>query len=364
MLLLALLSVVLVCASGSTSSSTPKSLRFSLTTPTAKIAAAAASGLGLYLGKKVYDGPVFDEAVSLKGQNVIITGGNTGLGLESAIKLAQLGGNVIILSRASAKTDQAVETIKKQSGSSLVSAIPLDLGDLKSIKQCADELKKRVDKIDVALLNAGIMAVPTRELTKDGYESHMGVNHLGHFALLRELFPLVKKAPAGRVVTVSSSAHLLGKLDQTDLLLAKEGAYSPWPAYGNSKLANILFTRELARRLKEKRQNPNVVAVVLHPGACRTELGRYVFDPASIPKFLYPVLGVVGAPLLYFTKDQRMGAQTQIFLSASSRVSSKDNGLFFDNSKPADTSAEAKDVQEAKWLWAESEKLTNGKFEV
>lgn len=117
------------------------------------------------------------------------------------------------------------------------------------------------------------MAIPEREETKDGFEKHLGVNHLGHFALTAALFSLLKKTKDSRVVNVSSSAHLLGKLDRNNLQLKADGSYGPWPAYGNSKLANILFTRELNRRLVETGNPSRIVSVCLHPGACRTELG-------------------------------------------------------------------------------------------
>lgn len=171
------------------------------------------------------------------------------------------------------------------------------------------------------------------------------------------------QAQGARIVAVSSAAHLLGKFDRGDLQLQKEGAYQPWQAYGNSKLANVLFTRELNRRLVESGNPTGIISVCLHPGACRTELGRYIFDPNLIPKFLYPVLGVVGSPLLYFTKSPYMGAQTQIFLSASKSLSVGNGGQYFDNSKAADTSPEAKDIEQGKWLWKESEKLTRATFD-
>ena len=134
--------------------------------------------------------------------------------------------------------------------------------------------------------------------------------------------------------------------------------------YFSSKLANILFARELNRRLQECGNPSGIMSVALHPGVCRTELGRYIFDPSKvqIPKFLYPVLGIMGSPFLYFTKDAKKGSQTQTYLSASSALSPKDGGKFYDNSKPAETSAEAKNIDEAMWLWAESEKLTGVKF--
>jgi NAD(P)-dependent dehydrogenase (short-subunit alcohol dehydrogenase family) len=321
---------------------------------------------GLVIGKKLYDGPVFNEAVDLTGQTVVITGGNTGLGKEAAVKLASLNAETIILCRNPSKAKAAIDEIKMRSGNSKVSSYEIDLSDLESVDKCVAIMKKdgKINNgIDVLMLNAGVMAIPEREVTAQNFEKHMGINHLSHFALTAKLFPFVEKSKTGgRIVTVSSSAHLLGKLDQSDLLLAKEGAYQPWPAYGNSKLANILFCRALASKLQAAKSN--VIATVCHPGACRTELGRYIFDPDSIPKFLYPILGVVGSPVLYLTKSPLMGAQTQIYLSASKAITTKDNGVFFDNSQPASTSAESQDMNEAMWLWKESEKLTGVKFDV
>jgi NAD(P)-dependent dehydrogenase (short-subunit alcohol dehydrogenase family) len=169
------------------------------------------------------------------------------------------------------------------------------------------------------MLNSGIMAVPDRRLTQDGFESHLGVNHLGHFALCGRLLPLLRRAPEARVVTVSSAAHQLGSVAvlDSDPMLQAPDAYSPWPAYGNSKLANILFTRQFAAL--EAERGGSIVPLTLHPGVCRTELGRYIVDPDKIPKALAPVLGVVASPLLYATKSARLGAQTQIFLAASTK---------------------------------------------
>ena len=145
-------------------------------------------------------------------------------------------------------------------------------------------------------------------------------------------------------------------------MLEHEGAYAPWPAYGNSKLANILFTKALASRLKAR--GSKVLSLVCHPGVCRTELGRYIFNPATVPKALYPVLGIVAAPAFYLTKSAKQGAQTQIFLAASSTVSAQNSGDYFDNSAVANTSAESQDMDLADFLWSETEKLIGSKFVV
>ena len=212
--------------------------------------------------------------------------------------------------------------------------------------------------------NAGVMAIPERMVTAQGFERHLGINHLGHFALTRHLMPLISSSKVGgRVVTVSSAAHLLGRLNRDDLLL--DAHYEPWPAYGNSKLANILFTKALAAKLKAKKDS-KVAALTLHPGVCRTELGRYIFDPkeVSIPPYLESVLGIAGAPAIYFTKSAKQGAQTQIFLAASPTISFADSGKYYDNSRVTGVSPEADNLEEALWLWDESEKLIGRKFQV
>ena len=164
------------------------------------IAIGAASVLALSAFKIVADGPIFREPVDMKDKIVAITGGNSGLGKEAAIKLASLGAQVIILSRPSKKTDDALKEIAQASGSTKVDAIPLDLTDLSSVKACATALSAKVAKIDVLMNNAGVMAVPTREVTKDGFELQLGTNHLGHFLLTNELMGLLKKSPNARLV--------------------------------------------------------------------------------------------------------------------------------------------------------------------
>jgi len=318
------------------------------------IGGTAAVALG-YVGKQIMDGPVFNEPVNLKGKNIIITGANTGLGKETAIKLASLGANLLLLCKTKDRGEAAVVDIKSKTGSDTVSNIVMDLGDLKSIQTASAEVQKRFKQVDVLLLNAGIMALPQRTTTKDGFEAHMGVNHLGHFALTQHLLPLVAASPAGRIISVSSQAHRFGKDFRDDIMIEKEGSYDPWGAYGNSKLANILFINSLSEKLKSNPKYSNVFCASLHPGLCRTELGRYFFD---MPKDVSPLVGVLSAPLIYFSKSAEQGAQTQIYLSASQKIKQSDSGKFFDNSAVADRAALANDDGLAKWLWHESEART------
>ena len=258
---------------------------------------AVASAVGF---KYYIDGPVFNEDVNLNGYQVVITGANTGLGKASAQKLAELGASVVLLVKNLDKGNAAIAEIRRTVPDADLTALELDLASLDSVEKCAKQLASLLQGrgIDVLLNNAGVMAIPSRTLTKDGFEAHMGINHLGHFALTASLLPLLKRGGKGsgaRIINVSSSAHMLGHIDFTNLMFEKEGTYSAWPAYGNSKLANILFTRELNRRLREK--SSDIITTVCHPGACRTELGRYIFDPASTPAYLAPVLGVALSPL-------------------------------------------------------------------
>ena len=205
------------------------------------------------------------------------------------------------------------------------------------------------------------MAIPERQVTAQGFEKHLGINHIGHFFLTSQLYPLLQKASgSARVVSVSSTAHFLGNGDTMKMDLMLQSKNEPWPAYGNSKLANILFTKALANRSNKD----NIIAVTCHPGVCRTELGRYIFDPAAVKinPALYPLVAVIGAPAIYLTKSSAKGAQTQSFLAGSSSNDQRMTGLYYDNSKPASVLLAAVDVALQDYLWNESNRLTGEKF--
>jgi len=314
---------------------------------------AGAIALGT-LSKKYSDGPIFNENVNLNGKYIVITGANTGLGKETAIRLASLGANLILLCKSKERGDAAADDIISKTGSKSITNIAMDLGDLKSVQRAANEVEKRVPKIDVLLNNAGIMALPQRELTKDNVEAHMGVNHFGHFALTSYLLPLIDKNQ-GRIISVSSQAHRFGKDFRDDIMLAKTGAYDPWIAYGNSKLANILFINTLAEKLKSNPKYSNIFCASLHPGLCRTDLGRYFFGDM---KDASPLVQALASPLTLVSKSAEQGAQTQIYLSASSKLKLSDSGKFYDNSAVADRAPLADDKDLASFLWLESEKIT------
>lgn len=151
------------------------------------------------------------------------------------------------------------------SHTSINSALSIDLTSLESIRKCAANLVESTERIDALINNAGVMAIPTREITTDGFEKQLGVNHLGHYALTGLLFEHLKKSGNSRIVNVASSAHTFGDIDRNDLMLEKSGAYQAWKAYGNSKLANILFTKELTKKLY-LRTDSDIAVVCCHPG--------------------------------------------------------------------------------------------------
>ncbi|HSM47278.1 MAG TPA: SDR family NAD(P)-dependent oxidoreductase, partial [Draconibacterium sp.] len=183
----------------------------------------------------------------LTGKVIIVTGGNSGLGYESVKAFAEKGADVILTSRSVEKGEAAKKAIGKVKGNIIV--LPLDLMDFSSIRSFTEKFQQKYKRLDVLLNNAGIMTTPYF-LTKDGLEAQMGTNHFGHFALTGLLFGLIKNTPKSRIVNVSSMAHKQGKMDFSNLLFENGKGYSPIKSYGRSKLANLLFTYELQRKME------------------------------------------------------------------------------------------------------------------
>src|SRR5688572_2416717 len=228
------------------------------------------------------------------GRTAVITGANTGLGYETASALAAKGADVVLAVRNLEKGKAAADLITRTNPGVNVAVQELDLTSLDSIRAAADELKSRYDSIDLLINNAGVMT-PPRSTTKDGFELQFGTNHLGHFALTNLLLDRVLAAPGSRVVTVSSVGHRFarGGIRFDDLQWERD--YSRLGAYGQSKLANLMFTYELQRRL----QGTNTIAVAAHPGGSNTELVR------NSPAVLRSIADAVG-PLLF--QSAEMGA--------------------------------------------------------
>jgi protochlorophyllide reductase len=206
----------------------------------------------------------------LTGRRAAVTGANAGLGYQAALALAAAGAEVVLACRNAPKAEAAAAGIRQAVPSSTVSVGSLDLADLASVRTFAEEVAAGYDRLDLLINNAGLMAVDESR-TVDGFETQLGVNHLGHFALTARLLPLLLATPGSRVATMSSLGHRAGRLDLSDLMFDRRG-YRRWPAYFQSKLANLLFTAELHRRLTDA--GSSTVAVAAHPGGSRTDLGQ------------------------------------------------------------------------------------------
>jgi NAD(P)-dependent dehydrogenase (short-subunit alcohol dehydrogenase family) len=225
------------------------------------------------------------------GKTIFITGANTGLGYEAAKTLAGKGARVIIGCRSKTKAEQARNSILAQHPEADVAVVELDLGNLASVKKAAAVVAKE-PQLDVLINNAGIM-IPPYELTKDGFESQFGVNHLGPFALTGLLLEKLRGTPGGRVVSTASIAHKRGKIHFDDI--NAENGYNPIARYAQSKIANLYFAYELQRRLEAARDK--TLSVAAHPGIADTELSRYIpralmlFAPIFRPLFNTPAEG-------------------------------------------------------------------------
>ena len=201
---------------------------------------------------------------------VLVTGGNSGLGLETVRSLTAAGAEVVLTARSQTKADEALTTVHASVPGARVETLLLDLADLASVQEAADTYATRHDRLDVLVANAGVMMTP-HQTTADGFELQLGTNHLGHFALIGQLLPLLLATPASRVVTVSSNMHHQGEIVLDDLMFERR-RYSPENAYAQSKLANLSFALELQRRLEMA--GSDTISVAAHPGYSSTNLQR------------------------------------------------------------------------------------------
>jgi NAD(P)-dependent dehydrogenase (short-subunit alcohol dehydrogenase family) len=226
----------------------------------------------------------FDDIPDQTGRTAIVTGANTGIGLETARMLALRGADVVLACRSRDRAQAALARITAEKPSGRVSVATLDLSDLTSVQAFAAEFTAGHDRLDLLINNAGVM-VPPLSRTAQGFELQFGTNHLGHFALTGHLLPLVQRTPGSRVVTVASTAQSFGKIDFDDLNWERR-PYSDWRAYGQSKLANMLFSLELHRRLAAA--GSHVRATAAHPGWTATDLQR----TAGVARFLNPLFAM------------------------------------------------------------------------
>ena len=305
----------------------------------------------------LFAGWTADDIPDLTGRRAVVTGGSSGLGLETAVALAAHGAQVVLTARDTAKGDDAVRRVLARVPDASVERGSLDLADLVSVRAFAERVGDR--PLDLLVNNAGVMAVPPRR-TADGFELQMGTNHLGHHALTGLLLPALLARPGARVVTVSSFVHWFGSLDFGDLM--SERSYDPWRAYAASKLANLLFMRELDRRAREA--GTDLVSVGAHPGYARTNL--VAAGPATGRRLTGGVLRL-GTALV--GQSARAGALPQLRAATDPEVR---GGEYYGPRGPAEQrglpkkvrcSANARDDRASGLLWAESERLTGVGFD-
>ena len=291
-------------------------------------------------------------------RTVLVTGANSGLGLRSAEALAARGALVLMACRDAGRGASALAQVAAVATGPEPELVALDLASLASVQAAAAAVQERVGHLDVLLNNAGIMAVP-RGVTEDGFERQIGTNHLGHFALTGRLLPVLLAAPEPRVVTVASQAHRFGRLRVDDLSFAQR-RYTRWGAYGQSKLANLLFTSELQRRATEA--GTALAAVAAHPGYAATNLTN---GPATGMAALRPVfrLGdrLVGQP-------DHMGALPQLYAATMPDVGPAEywgpDGAGERRGHPTRVgrTTAAADEGSARALWVRSEELTGVRY--
>ncbi|KQH81176.1 short-chain dehydrogenase [Mycobacterium gordonae] len=286
------------------------------------------------------------------GRTAVVTGANTGLGLETATALAAHGARVVLAVRNLGKGKQAVDRITTATPGADVSLQELDLGSLASVREAAAQLRATHDRIDLLINNAGVM-YPPKSTTADGFEMQFGTNHLGHFALTGLLLDRLLPVPGSRVVTVSSVGHRIRAAIHFDDL-QWERSYSRVGAYGQSKLANLLFTYELQRRLAP---HGTTIAVAAHPGVSDTELTRH----------LPTLIGLLGKP---FFQPAELGALPTLRAAADPGVQ---GGQYYGPDgfqevrgypKLVASSAQSHDVELQRRLWAVSEELTGVSYDV
>ncbi len=246
-----------------------------------------------------------EQMPDLNGKTALVTGANSGLGYESSLALAQKGARVILGCRNLEKGKNAKEKIEAEVSGAKLELMELDLASLDSVKSFVEKFSDKHDKLDILINNAGVMALPQGK-TKDGFEKQFGINHLGHFALTGLLMDKLEASEAGRVVNVASKAAESGQVNFDDLM--SEKSYSKWGAYGQSKLANILFTQELNERLEQAGKSTR--SMVAHPGGSSTNLGDKA-DFSPIMKFVF------GGLIKLMAQPAAKGALPQLYAATA-----------------------------------------------
>ena len=297
----------------------------------------------------------------LGGKTILVTGANSGLGYETALALAGKGAHVLLACRDQTKGRAAEAQIRAAHPRATTTLVPLDLATLADIRRCADALRAAYPRLDVLVNNAGVMALPYRK-TQDGFEMQFGTNHLGHFALTGLLLDRLRATPGARIVTVSSGFHRLGKIRFDDPQW--ERGYSKWGAYGQSKVANLLFTYELQRKLDAAKAD--VISVAAHPGYAATNL--QAAGPRMEGSSLAERLSEIGNRL--FAQSAAMGALPQLYAAVAPDIRGGDYvgpssiGELWGSPRKVGSNPHSRDVAAAQRLWALSETLTGVRYAV
>lgn len=290
-----------------------------------------------------------DRIPDQTGRVAVVTGANTGIGFETAAALAAKNASVVLACRDRQKADDAIRRIRARTPSARLELIELDLASLASVNRFADAFRADHDRLDLLINNAGVM-IPPFALTEDGFELQFGCNHLGHFALTGRLVDLLGATPGARVVNVASLAHRYGAMD-FDNLNAEKG-YDKMKAYGRSKLANLLFTFELQRRLE--RAGSGLVATAAHPGWTGTDLQRHSAFIMLANRF--------------FAQTPPLGALPTLRAATDPEAAGGDyygpRGFYEMRGYPTKvgTTPAAKNQDDARRLWQVSEELTGVAF--
>lgn len=279
------------------------------------------------------------RGADLTGKTAIVTGGNSGIGVETARALAHAGARVILTSRKVSAGEEVAATLKSAGVKGEVEVQQLDLADLSNVRGFAEKLQSE-PKIDMLILNAGVAGLPLT-YTKDNFEMQVGTNHFGHFVLVQSLLDKLKKQGSPvRIVAVSSTVHRHAGFDIDDLNF-RHRKYSGMAAYAQSKLCNILFTKELASRL----QGSNIEVFCLHPGIIASGLSRHM----GLLKY------AIDYGLYFFSKSAEQGAATSVYAATAPELSGK-SGAYLADCNIAEPTAQAQDAELAKRLWAVTEK--------
>src|SRR5215472_2316861 len=288
------------------------------------------------------------------GRIAVITGANSGIGLETAKVLARHGALVVLAGRNPGRTSVAAESIRSDQSGAQVETAELDLASLESVRKAGADLTARFPKLDLLINNAGLM-FPPYGLTKDGFELQFGTNHLGHFALTGLLMPSLLATSGSRVVTLSSNGHRTGRMNFADLQSARH--YQKFAAYGRSKLANLMFTYELQRRLAAARAQ--TIALAAHPGTARTDLTRHLSGLSK--RAVSSQFAFLNS---WWVQDGSMGALTTLRAATDPEAIGGTyygpDGLFQLTGYPVvvTSSVRSHNREAQRRLWVESEQLT------